>query len=212
MPVKFKTVWPAIEQAVAAGMSFAEAEQKFSVPRNTISKRATRYKWVMPKHVDAVVRHRHEVAIQKAAENWLERGEQYREEVFDIAAKSVKKFKPKAPKSFRELEAADKIARRAAGLDTGEVHVQTLINLNERMDNFEDEQPIEASAAAIEVPATVTPVPEPRTEADAEESAPATDTPAPGHSPSGPPSDPADSLEEVPAQESAIPDVKPVSD
>lgn len=147
-----KTDWIAIEQAVAAGLTFVEAETKFNVKLDTIRKRAARHKWVLPSHVAAVVRAKHEIAVQKAAENWLEKGEQHRETAFKVASDSVKKFKAKAPKNFRELEAADKIARRAAGLDTGEgVNVQTLINLNERMNNAEDEQVFEASAIDAEI-------------------------------------------------------------
>lgn len=154
MPKTLQTDWLAIEQAVSAGLGFPEAEIKFGVKADTIRRRSARYKWVMPKHVAAVIRAKNEIAVQKAAENWLEKGEQHRTDAFKIASESVKKFKPKAPKNFRELEAADKIARRAAGLDTGEVHVQTLINLNERMNNHEDEQPIEANSI-IEVEAEI---------------------------------------------------------
>lgn len=155
-----QTDWLVIEQAVSAGLDIVDAEKKFGVKADTIRKRSTRYKWVMPKHVALAVRAKNEIAVQKAAENWLEKGEQHRETAFQVASDSVKKFKAKAPKNFRELEAADKIARRAAGLDTGDgVTVQTLINLNERMNNHEDEtvleaEPIEADAV-VEVVAEV---------------------------------------------------------
>lgn len=153
---QLKVDWLPIEQACAAGLNFAEAEKKFGVLSGTIRRRAARHKWILPKHVAIAVRAKNEIAVQKAAENWLEKGENHRETAFKIASESVKKFRPKAPKNFRELEAADKIARRAAGLDTGEgLTVQTLINLNERMNNHEDETVIEASS--VEVEAVVAP-------------------------------------------------------
>jgi hypothetical protein len=57
---------------------------------------------------------------------------------FDLAHESLKKMKPHAPKNFREADAADRMARRASGLDNSEMaQHMTLIRINESVEEFE---------------------------------------------------------------------------
>lgn len=150
MPVKLDVDWDAVRKAIELdGMTIAEASLKFEVKPNTIQMRVYRESWILPLTIKKSVQKRLELATEKAiakiTDGWLERGERHRETAFKVASESVKKFKAKAPKNFRELEAADKIARRAAGLDTAEVNTQTLIQINERMEAYDEPQPIEAT-------------------------------------------------------------------
>lgn len=122
----------------------------------TICKRRLRHKWPTPL---AIQRKAQELEghpsgkdlIQVAAEDWNAKGEAHRKQAFEVASESMRLFKPKAPKNFRELEAADKVARRAAGLDVGENNRQTLIMMHERVNQFEDEQPEEIIEAEVVV-------------------------------------------------------------
>jgi hypothetical protein len=140
--------WDAVEKACIAGMDFPSAAKHFDVKEDTIRKRANRYKWPTPL---AIARRAAELskgsakALDAAATDWNAKGEAHRAIAFEKAHESIKKFKPRAPKSFRELESAVKVARQSAGLDTADVQVATLIQLNERLENAELEQPIEAT-------------------------------------------------------------------
>jgi hypothetical protein len=48
------------------------------------------------------------------------------------------------PKSWKEFDVADRAARRAAGLENAEVVQQTLIQINEAIDDFDQPRPIQA--------------------------------------------------------------------
>jgi hypothetical protein len=147
--------WIEIERECIAGLTFEDAGRKFNVKAGTIRRRSLRHHWPTPtavvKRARALGLKSAEKTLDKAAVDWTEKGETHRIKAFEIASESVAKFKPKAPKTFRELEAADKIARRAAGLDVSEVQVQTLIQMNESINEF-DQQPEEiVDAEVIEV-------------------------------------------------------------
>jgi hypothetical protein len=140
--------WDTIEEAVRiAGpgdskrkLTMMEAGEKFLIPYSAIYARARRYGW---KVVNGTKRN---LAKREAAKaDWVMRGEAQRELAFRLGHDSMKKFKPRAPKTFRELETADRIARRAAGLETAEVVQQTLVNINEAIEGHAEGQVIEAS-------------------------------------------------------------------
>jgi nucleoid DNA-binding protein len=137
-------------------MTVPEAAAKYNIKENTIRVKSRRNKWVTPRRVAAVLRNRDHAAIAKVAKDWLAEGEKHREKVFDIATNSLKRVKKITVRNAKDFEIVDKAARRAAGLETADTQIGVLIQMNERMENFEDEQPVEADA--IEVEATVTPV------------------------------------------------------
>jgi hypothetical protein len=115
-------------------MSFTDAEKKYGVSNKTISKRANRKHWALPRIIAKAVEKKIEAGLDKVASKWKDRGERHRDVVFDLAHESLKKMKVKAPKNFREAEAADKMARRAAGLEVSEISQQTLIQINDAID------------------------------------------------------------------------------
>lgn len=115
-------------------LSFAQAEKKYGVSQKTISKRANRNKWPIPRVIAKQIQGKLEQAVERQAIKWASKGDRHREVVFNLAHESLKKMKPKAPKNFREAESADKMARRAAGLEVADVNQQTLIQINEAID------------------------------------------------------------------------------
>lgn len=150
--------WDEIVLALQDGMTMPDAARRHHVKYDTIKKYVQRKHIALPSrtlqgHIEQNLNRVVTAALEKVVDKWAEKGEQHREIAFDIAHESVKKFKAKAPKSFRELEAADKIARRAAGLETADMLQQTLINVNEAIDNFEE--PREATKAAVVEPAAL---------------------------------------------------------
>lgn len=132
--------WDAIEEEVRCSapgdtqtkLTIREASEKFKVPYHAIYSRAKRRKW---KLVDG---NKRENAKRRGETDWPTRGEEHREIAFNLAHESVKLFKPKAPKGFKDLEIADRIARRAAGLDVADVVNQTLVHINESIEAHGD--------------------------------------------------------------------------
>lgn len=149
--------WVAIQDtATAECLNIQELAARFNVAEGTIRKRVNRGKLTLVARMIGAIQKR---AAEKAAENviakkadeWLEKGENHRKVAFDLAHDSLKLMRPKAPRNFREAELADKIARRAAGLDTQDVVSQTLININESMAADDEPTPV--------IEADVVPVP-----------------------------------------------------
>jgi predicted DNA-binding protein YlxM (UPF0122 family) len=130
---------PAGTKAKPETLSATEAAKEFGVSRVAIYRRAERYKWRLLTQTEK----------NKLLVNWPKRGEAHRELAYEKAHESVKKFKIRAPANFRELEAADKIARRAAGLDTAEMIQQTLVHINEEIEAFGEAQVIEADSMRL---------------------------------------------------------------
>lgn len=124
-------------------MTVREAADHFKIDQQAIYARGRRHKW---KFVNGSQRFNEK---RRAAIDWAKRGEDHRELGFTIAHESVKKFKPRSPKNFRELEIADRIARRNAGLETAEVIQQTLVHINEAIEDHGDQQVIEADSSAL---------------------------------------------------------------
>jgi hypothetical protein len=130
--------WTPIELAVTGGLSFSEAAERFGVKEDSIRKRAGRHRWILPKALSRIVRNKLEKAVEKVADDWIAAGESHRKVAFDLAHESLKKMKPHAPKNFREADAADRIARRAAGLDNSDMTQHTtLIRINESVEEFD---------------------------------------------------------------------------
>ena len=152
--------WDTIrEMILVQKRGIPEIAEELKLKRKTLYEKASREKWKIIRI--AKVRARAKLArkvvdkiMNGEAEkiDWNKKGETHRGLAFKIAHESVKKFKPRAPKNFRELEAADKIARRAAGLEVAEVQQNTLIQVNELINEAEP-QVLEAHEVppAIEV-------------------------------------------------------------
>ncbi len=150
--------WVAIQDAATnEGLTIQELATRFSVDEGTVRKRVNRGKLLLVSRIIGAVQRRAaekaaEKIIEKKADEWLERGERHREVAFHVAHDSLKLMKPKAPRNFREAELADKIARRAAGLDVQDVVQQTLININEAMSAADEPTPV-LEAVCVPVPA-----------------------------------------------------------
>lgn len=147
--------WVAIQDAATAEcLNIQELAARFNVNEGTIRKRVNRGRLTLVARMIGAIQKR---AAEKAAENvlakkadeWLEKGENHRKVAFDLAHDSLKLMRPKAPRNFREAELADKIARRAAGLDTQDVVSQTLININESMAADDEPTPVVIEAEIV---------------------------------------------------------------
>ena len=164
--------WREIELACVSGMSFKEASEKFKdadgnpVIVETIRKRASRNKWPTPTAIGHRARelakqkannteHSHfgnqETAIERAAEAIVDRGKKYQDEVFERASKAVKASTVRPPKTWKDYEIADKVARRSIGLDNTESVNQVLLQINEAAGDDEVESVVPAEIVDSEV-------------------------------------------------------------
>lgn len=155
--------WIEIERDCVAGMTVPEAAAKWGMKENTIRVKAKRDGWVMPSRVRHVLRTHDITAVKtevaRVTQDLAQRGERHREKIMDIAEQSLKTVKKVKVRNAKDFEIVDRAARRAAGLDSGDDgKIGVLIQLNERMENFEEEQPIEKDAVVREVEAEVSPI------------------------------------------------------
>jgi hypothetical protein len=116
-----------------------EASRKWKISPQAIYARAKREKWRL------LAYHEKNAIIKNQERDWKKSGEKHREQAFRLGHESLKKFKPRAPKDFKELDIADRIARRAAGLENDSIVQQTLVHINEAVEGHAEEQVLEAS-------------------------------------------------------------------
>ena len=127
-------------------LTISEAARKFNLSVRTISAKAKREKWRLLLHPDKVR------LLEEQEKDWGKKGDRHREAAFKIAHESLKKFKAKKPANFKELDIADRIARRAAGLENDSVVQQTLVHINEAVEGHAEAQVIEAYEVSPESP------------------------------------------------------------
>ncbi len=152
MAVALQVPWDLIEKfCITGGGSIPDAAAQFNVKADTIRKRAARYSWLLPRVIERAAaklparqKMVNQAMIAHKAESWEEKGEAHRRTVFDLAHGSLKKMKQQAPRNFREAEAADKMARRAAGLENIDTVQQSLILVNDAISGFEPTEVMEA--------------------------------------------------------------------
>ncbi len=114
--------WILAKEAVCKlGIPQKEAAEKYSLSYDALKQRSCREKWPTIERIARVVTERslNEKKAEIAAESWLERGESHRGIAFQVAHKAVKQamLAPPEVKDWADLERADKMARRAAGLE-----------------------------------------------------------------------------------------------
>ena len=143
--------WDVIERTCIAGMSFRSAAEDFAVKEDTIRKRARRYNWPVPKAIGKAVQKavQNEQVAERTAQNWLDKSSAHRAIVFDKAHGAITKATMSPPRSWKEFDLADRAARRAANLESAEVVQQTLIQINEAIDDFDQPRPIGAELARL---------------------------------------------------------------
>jgi hypothetical protein len=104
--------WEEIRTNVISGRASAESEaRRVGVAPSCIRRKSLKEGW-SKSHRDALTR--------EATKSWLEKAEEHRQRMFAMATNALSKASLPPPKNWRDAETADKIARRAAGLEDGE--------------------------------------------------------------------------------------------
>jgi hypothetical protein len=138
MALALKVDWVAVRTAIETGASYEQTAKIFGVPVPTLRQRAKRGGWMSPgvveklsvsaesANVTPMSRDQVKTAI---TETWAEKGAKLRRVMFKKAFNAVKASTVQSPKNWRDLEIADKLARRAAGLDTADNQVNLSFSL-----------------------------------------------------------------------------------
>jgi transposase len=130
-----KTRWILAREAVCRlGYSQREAADKFGLSYEALRKKCQREEWPVPSRVKEAVPivSQNRAVAKLEAETWLERGEMHRGRMFALAERALKTVESLPPdvKDWSDVERLDKIARRAAGLDSGDEKSSNSFTLN----------------------------------------------------------------------------------
>lgn len=151
-PIVPKETWDAIEEGWSRCVSAVELGRKYGVDPLHIERHAISYKWPHPspkklvKYAKKVIKQVEEVAVSEnispaaaiarvgAPPDWASLGQRYREMIFGHVNGALESLNLEPPKTWRDFEIADRMARKAVGLESGEgTTVQTIIPIG---DNF----------------------------------------------------------------------------
>lgn len=131
-----KVDWETVKLACVAGMTYFEASKHFGIKKNTINAYSLRHAWPTPPRIHAARLKRLDsqgIAVTNALlDTWANRGEIHRNTIYSMASKAITGAKMQTVKSWKDAEIADKMARRAAGLDCGDTPNanQTIVNID----------------------------------------------------------------------------------
>ena len=128
--------WVGARSAVESGVPMEKVAARFGIKFHTLRKKAQRQGWITPADVEKAMNQDEpglsqslsqasskEARVALLAETWAEKGAKLRRVMFKKAFNAVKASTVQSPKNWRDLEIADKLARRAAGLDTADNQV-----------------------------------------------------------------------------------------
>ena len=116
-----KETWDAVKVSYLAGLTPKEIAQRFGIAENTVSTKVCKAGWnkIIKEAVKTVVPDNK--ILEKTAEilemDWKAKGAGHRAHVFKIAHDALKKSRLPAPRSWKDAQIADNMARKAVGLD-----------------------------------------------------------------------------------------------
>jgi hypothetical protein len=116
-----KGTWEAVKVAYLAGITPKEIAQKFGLEEQTVSTKVCKAGWnkIIKEAVQSV--DPAEEILAKTADilemDWKSKGAGHRSVVFKMAHDALKKAKLPTPRSWRDAQIADNMARKAVGLD-----------------------------------------------------------------------------------------------
>ena len=130
MPAALKVNWDAIRIEFAHGESLETLAKKYEIKFGTLAARSSRERWMELRPEGHSVKGLQSPVLEAGkavAKSWAERGESYRRMMFEKTSKLMEQATLAPPKNWKDADVADKMARRAAGLDNLETQVNTII-------------------------------------------------------------------------------------
>lgn len=114
--------------AFVQGLTTKEIAEQFKCPYGTVNARCARENWSAMRPDNFL--HKAVKTASEVAENvWSARGKAYRDMVYAKAQNALEKSAVAPPKTWKDLEVADRIARRTIGLDNEQAQNNTIVNL-----------------------------------------------------------------------------------
>lgn len=116
-----KETWDAVKVSYLAGLSTKEIAQQYGLEEQTVATKVCKAGWnKIIKEAVQTVKPKDEI-LAKTADllemDWKNKGAGHRAHVFKIAHEALKKASLPAPRSWKDAQIADNMARKAAGLD-----------------------------------------------------------------------------------------------
>lgn len=134
-----KEVWAAIRDGCLNGITLEALEDKYCVKSETIRLRAEKEGWYLPRKVAQETLRQVDFKVETTLGekkpdalaprlDWTEAAVDYRNMIFGKVERALKEASLEPPKTWRDAEIADRMARKAVGLESGETTVvQTII-------------------------------------------------------------------------------------
>ncbi len=134
-----KEVWEAVRAGCYDGIAAEVLSVKYAINAETIRKRAEKEGWYLPRKIAQETLRQTEtvptlnvsekiVAAPPRRRDWVEAAVEYRNMIMDKIEAGVQGMNLEPPKTWRDAEIADRMARKAVGLESGETTViQTII-------------------------------------------------------------------------------------
>jgi transposase len=115
-----KERWDSVKVCYLNGMHPKEIAKRFSIAENTVYTKIGKAGWYKIKK-EAIAQEPQPQAIEELAqvleEDWKSKGAAHRSMMYEIAHKALKSASLPAPRSWKDAQIADNIARKATGLD-----------------------------------------------------------------------------------------------
>jgi hypothetical protein len=116
-----KETWDAVKVAYLAGLSTKEIAQQYGLEEQTVATKVCKAGWSkIIKEAVQTVKPKDEI-LAKTADllemDWKNKGAGHRAHVFKIAHDALKKSRLPAPRTWKDAQIADNMARKAVGLD-----------------------------------------------------------------------------------------------
>ena len=116
-----KETWDAVKVVYLSGMSCKDIAENFGILENTVQIKVCKEGWnkIMKESIKSVTPE--PKALEKVADmlesDWKSKGAGHRVHVFKIAHEALKRSQLPAPRSWKDAQIADNMARKAVGLD-----------------------------------------------------------------------------------------------
>jgi len=133
MPKALDVNWDLIRAEFSYGAQLRELAEKHGVSFGTLAARCHRETW-MQTRPDTHANSLHttlKLAAKSQGQSLAEAGQAYAARTFSKFSKLVDQAKLPPPKSYKDVEVADKIARRSAGLENIETQINTVIGIGD---------------------------------------------------------------------------------
>lgn len=127
--------WATVQRLIESGaIGYGEAAKRMGVSVQAVRQRAYRGRWLSQDRIkrraaSLLCSVMPEEVLEDAADSWRERGDRHRLRLFDLAHEALQRADLPAPKTWRDAQVADNMARKAIGLDEASAKASHVINV-----------------------------------------------------------------------------------